>query len=709
MTKNNIERKVPEKTKLESNTNTCGICRSQGLLGCRCRKGAGESSSSGEGVSEIKNVSNAVSLPTNPPHPIDTLSLLDQTSGWTRSNVFDPSFKFERPDALFTMELDGRDSIIFSGKNDLSADQLIALGQYLEAIKEELIDYKKDLLENGIKSELLDQMKVGLENNGLTMKFPSPEYYNAFVQRTIDKNLFPTSPSPHITKLSEEASFSVEDIPNENSKKNITFVYKDPEKKLDSLMLVVGLYSRSHAHDEIPMTYNDDKKQWTASLVTPYDTTERFRMIHNRVPTDYSTLSENAIQSALNLTAEADFKEDGYIALKGGIQQPGINQNPDVPKGLVKTYLYTESGEILEPVEEKDLKKGDRFIIVYLPPDYENHAPQRDPPFNLQIGLDGTPGEMTIMGKADILDNLIAAKKIEPVVAVFVPPWHGPSVPVLAPQNAPLGYPSIMRFDEYGCNPDVAKNLAITLPKAMRARFGDITTDPEHMVIMGTSLGGEQAIFTALSQPGVFGKVIAQSPSLHWSKGADSMDDTEQSQLPRMLTNGDFGETPENPPTFWVESGRTEHEPLRAAVEKFVPELKDNGYPVKYHEYNGGHDYAHWRSGLVEALIYMQPLSPAVNATEKNTQNLTQAKINEVMQPQQIKLPPILPANIREFNSSPPAKDPVKHNQLPPLTKEKNIGFKSKYQAIIDNRPHTADTEKTENDVVPSKIRPNTR
>lgn len=435
----------------------------------------------------------------------------------------------------------------------------------------------------------------------------------------------PTNSVSHVTKLSEEASFSVDDISNKKSK-NITFVYKDPEKKLDSLMLAISIFRP--AHTEIPMTYNNIEKQWSVTLERPYGTAEQFRIIPNREPTDYSTLSEEAIQAARNLTEVAKFEKEGHLALtlKDGMPQPWINSNPDVPKGTVETYLYTKNGEIKDKIPENALQEGDRLVIVYLPP---NHDLKRE--CNLQIGLDGTLGEMTIMGKADILDNLIAANEIEPVVAVFVPPWHGPPNPTLEPQPAPPGYPGNMRFEEYGCNPTVADNLADTLPKAMRDKpslFGKITEDPERTAIMGISMGGLQAIYTALRRPDIFGKVIAQSPSLFWSK-AESGEDYmggQGNQLPKMFKDEVFNNLKK--PKFWLQAGSDE-ELIKEPTEKFFAELEKQGHTANYHLHMGGHDYSHWRAGLVEATRNMHAPSPTA-ALMKGLQTVTE---NEPLTP----------------------------------------------------------------------------
>ena len=111
-----------------------------------------------------------------------------------------------------------------------------------------------------------------------------------------------------------------------------------------------------------------------------------------------------------------------------------------------------------------------------------------------------------------VLDNLISAKKIEPVITVFISPHSGPPVDNVKGFGIvmPKGYPLSMRLQEYNCKPEFADMLTVMLI-SLREQF-NVTNDSKHTTIWGMSAGGLQAIYTALLHPNVFGNVVAESP-----------------------------------------------------------------------------------------------------------------------------------------------------------------------------------------------------
>ena len=80
-------------------------------------------------------------------------------------------------------------SSIFYGKKDLSNDQQATLDEFFNAIETELTDFKKELVKNGEDPKLVNKINAIHDGNVLTLKFPSPKYYDASVERLIDKNL----------------------------------------------------------------------------------------------------------------------------------------------------------------------------------------------------------------------------------------------------------------------------------------------------------------------------------------------------------------------------------------------------------------------------------------------------------------------------------------------------------------------------------------
>lgn len=122
---------------------------------------------------------------------------------------------------------------------------------------------------------------------------------------------------------------------------------------------------------------------------------------------------------------------------------------------------------------------------MYFPPGYDA---DRKPPYHLQIGLDGH--DLSTIGTNMTLDNLIAEKKIEPVVAVFIPPWNGSpqDLSKLKPQDAPPGYRTSMRIFQYNCNQTTADQLA-NIPRQLRQELKKIMQALINLIIQHQKIG----------------------------------------------------------------------------------------------------------------------------------------------------------------------------------------------------------------------------
>lgn len=302
-----------------------------------------------------------------------------------------------------------------------------------------------------------------------------------------------------IIKLSDQASFTVSSGATED-KRQINYYYNDPAKLHgDNVMLVIfpeNPFPNEPFPIEIPMIYDEVHKRYAANFDRPKDVGEMFLITTAKEPGK----KENEAAPVL---------QQGFVALKDGKQQP-VNRMPGISEGKLETFLLTKGGQIQKPssMDAATLKEGERFVQVYVPPGYDSN---RKPPYKLQITLDGRqylfPMQMNV-----VLDNLIEAKQIEPVVVVFISPDSGP------PKEEgkgfgivmPKGYPLSMRLKEYCCNPEFADMLA-EIPTSLREQF-NVTNDPKNTTIWGVSAGGLQAVYTGLLHPNVFGNVVAESP-----------------------------------------------------------------------------------------------------------------------------------------------------------------------------------------------------
>lgn len=245
--------------------------------------------------------------------------------------------------------------------------------------------------------------------------------------------------------------------------------------------------------------------------------------------------------------------------------QPWIEKNAEAPPGTL--HMENIHSVILN---------NDRRISVYRPASYDPQAAAY--PLAVIFDLDAYT---TLVPTPTILNNMIHAGAIPPVVAVLV------------------GNASGARNRELPCNDDFARFLAVELLPWVRQRH-HVTSQPEKVVVAGSSFGGLAATYFAFKYPQLAGNVLSQSGSYWWSpEGGAKQDDPacEKEWLTRQ-----FALAPRQPIRFFLEAGL--HESLLADNRHFRTVLEAKGYDiVRYAEFNGGHDYFCWRGSLSDGLI----------------------------------------------------------------------------------------------------------
>jgi len=225
------------------------------------------------------------------------------------------------------------------------------------------------------------------------------------------------------------------------------------------------------------------------------------------------------------------------------------------------------------------------------------------PPPDLIMVLDGETVPESIPVPT-ILDNLLAAGRIRPSLAVMVSNREGRRI-------ADLGY-----------SEETVAYLRDELIPWVRSHFL-VTHDPARTVIAGRSLGGGAAAFIAFRLPELFGNVLSQSGG--FAARRDPSPPVEASLLDVTLVEEGFPEgewltrqfalAPRKPIRFYVEVGTLEEvawefpHPQYAtptvllANRHFRDVLEARGYPLTYHEYDGPHDPLAWRGTFGDALI----------------------------------------------------------------------------------------------------------
>jgi enterochelin esterase-like enzyme len=265
------------------------------------------------------------------------------------------------------------------------------------------------------------------------------------------------------------------------------------------------------------------------------------------------------------------------LVLPAAPAEPWIEPRAGIARGTVQTLRYAST------------KLGnERALGLYLPPGYQPAGP----PLPLLLLFDHE-AYVTRVPTPTVLDNLIAAGRIPPLVAVLV------------------GNPTRdSRNHELPCNPTFADMLAEELLPWLCERWR-ITADPARTVVAGSSYGGLAATWLGHRHPARFGRVLSLSGSFWWAPerppgalagGLD--DDSEGEWLTRQMARA-----PKSDVVFFLAPGRLERSAPAdgPGILETNRHLRDvliaRGQRVHYREFAGGHDYINWRSELAEGLI----------------------------------------------------------------------------------------------------------
>ena len=219
----------------------------------------------------------------------------------------------------------------------------------------------------------------------------------------------------------------------------------------------------------------------------------------------------------------------------------------------------------ISKIDVNSAKFGKRSVKVYLPSEYFKRgiAPKL-PVLYLQ---DGT--EYIERGRAlNTLENLIAARKIEPFMIVLIDP--------------------VDRRKEYWANDDWAYFMAKELVPAVEKKyFTAIKPGRENRALLGASLGGITSIWAGIKYPEVFSRIGGQSPSF-W---------VDDERVIKQLSKLEKGELELR---FYLDDGVYEGS---SDSRRVVQMLREKGFQVAYEEGMTGHNWTSWKDRLATAFI----------------------------------------------------------------------------------------------------------
>ena len=282
----------------------------------------------------------------------------------------------------------------------------------------------------------------------------------------------------------------------------------------------------------------------------------------------------------------ADYADFSEVEMADAPPQPWTKPRAGVPAGTIETHRFKTA-----------MLNNERDLVIYLPADYDKNARE---PYSLVVFFDGyaymPKGKETpwIPGPAT-LDNLIAEKKIPPVVGLFI--------------DNPPG----LRNPELACNLKFLDSLNAEMVPWLREHY-NVTKDPKNTLVGGLSFGGLSAACAALHHPETFGNVLSQSGGFSWSppkSGEDilsHLNTYDPDDEPNWLTR-QFIASPRVPICFYLTAGKDEFDAsgngrdILTTSRHLRDVLLAKGYEVHYDEYYGGHDFLSWRGSLADGLI----------------------------------------------------------------------------------------------------------
>lgn len=253
------------------------------------------------------------------------------------------------------------------------------------------------------------------------------------------------------------------------------------------------------------------------------------------------------------------------------VEVPGspalVTEQQTVPHGTLHHHIY-----------DSDATGTERAAIVYTPPGYSPASPTPYPLLVLCHGNGDDQTAWTEVGRAHlILDNLIAEKKIEPMIVVMP---HGHPVP-LAERTWSEDSRDRNRLK-------MAEDIVTGVLPMVEAHYL-VSDEASRRAITGLSMGGGQSIATGMAYPDLFQWVGAFS--------AAAPDGNLDSQQPQLKLDADSNASRQ---LFWIACGRKDF--LVQRNRDFVKRLTDRGIDHEYVETDGSHSWEVWRDYLPQFL-----------------------------------------------------------------------------------------------------------
>lgn len=259
-------------------------------------------------------------------------------------------------------------------------------------------------------------------------------------------------------------------------------------------------------------------------------------------------------------TVVSGFGPNSELRMPGYLFPEEVTRRPGVPGGTLTPPQRVFAASLGYEIQYR----------VYLPPSLDPLAADAA---TLYV-TDGHEYAHEEMGALPVvLDNLLAAQKIRPVVAIFVDPRHPDSLSVNRREQQFLMNANYVAFFVEQLIPEIERQYPVSKSPTQRG-------------ILGTSYGGLNATYFGAMRPDVFGLVAIQSPA-YGSKQEifDLYTDSPRRPLKVFMTSGSLNDG-------------------QVLARRMANILREKDYPLLYLEVNEGHSWGAWRGQLDEMLLY---------------------------------------------------------------------------------------------------------
>ncbi|WP_346939146.1 alpha/beta hydrolase-fold protein [uncultured Clostridium sp.] len=368
--------------------------------------------------------------------------------------------------------------------------------------------------------------------------------------------------------IEEKGTPIIEELENDFKNSLVTFIYKG-DKECENVLFVPPVGKENYNDNQMQriletdlwyITYevrNDVRFKYYFSPNDPLDNNWDERYYNRSV---YDRLNKKVM--IFKGENEEDDEKSSYVIMPQSPEDVWTKEIEGVPRGSVEEYKFES-----ENLEDK------RRIRVYTPYGYDKNGKN----YGFIVLTDGDE-YINLLSATETLNNLIASKKIPPIVAIFIDSIEN-------------------RMKELKCSDSFGEVIVKELIPWARQNY-NISSNPKDAIICGLSLGGLTATYLGLNYSKIFGNVLSQSGS-YWYRPESYSSVNDDCWM-----SSNFKKIDKLPLKFYLSIGVLEtKDKIIDTNINLKDTLTSKGYDVEFQWFKSGHDYLSWGENLADGLI----------------------------------------------------------------------------------------------------------